>query len=179
MGLILKNYMKTKITLSGEVASGKSTVGKLLAEQLGYQFISLGNLIRKRAENEGISIVEFQRRCTENPETDKEIDREFAHECNKKEHLIIDYRLGFKFINNAFHVFLKISEEDAVGRLKKENRYNETFETVNERNTTFKKQFENAYDVDYTLESHYDLVVNINNTVTPQEIVNVILTNLK
>lgn len=97
----------------------------------------------------------------------------------KKEHLIIDYRLGFKFINNAFHVFLKISEEDAVGRLKKENRYNETFETVNERNTTFKKQFENAYDVDYTLESHYDLVVNINNTVTPQEIVNVILTNLK
>ncbi|MDO3424269.1 AAA family ATPase [Chryseobacterium sp. APV1] len=76
--------MKTKITLSGEVASGKSTVGKLLAEQLGYQFISLGNLIRERAENEGLNIFEFQRRCTENPETDKEIDREFADECNKK-----------------------------------------------------------------------------------------------
>ncbi|WP_288457736.1 cytidylate kinase family protein [uncultured Chryseobacterium sp.] len=105
--------MKTKITLSGEVAAGKSTVGKLLAEQLGYQFISLGNLIRKRAENEGLSIVEFQRRCTENQEIDKEIDLEFAYECNKKEHLIIDYRLGFKFIKNAFHVFLKISEENA------------------------------------------------------------------
>ncbi|MDN4013408.1 MAG: AAA family ATPase [Chlorobi bacterium] len=171
--------MKTKITLSGEVASGKSTVGKLLAEQLGYQFISLGNLIRKRAENEGVSIVEFQRRCTENPEIDKEIDLEFACECNKNEHLIIDYRLGFKFISNAFHVFLKISEEDASERLRKYERADESSKTISERNNAFKKQFKNAYDINYTLESHYDLVVTINNKITPQEIVDIILSEIR
>ncbi|WP_213189210.1 cytidylate kinase family protein [Cloacibacterium caeni] len=42
--------MNTKITLSEEVASGKTTVGKLLAERMGYEFISLGNLVRKKAE---------------------------------------------------------------------------------------------------------------------------------
>ncbi|GAA5102736.1 AAA family ATPase [Chryseobacterium ginsengisoli] len=171
--------MKTKITLSGEVASGKSTVGKLLAEQLGYEFISLGNSIRKRAEREGLSIVEFQRKCTKNPELDKEIDREFSNDCNKKDNLIIDYRLGFKFINDAFHVFLKISEKDAIERLKKADRSNETSDTVSERNDAFKKQFENAYGIDYTLDSHYDLIINIDNKMTTQEIINIILTNLK
>jgi hypothetical protein len=32
---------------------------------------------------------------------------------------VIDYRLGFRFIENEYHVFLKISEKDAVDRLKK------------------------------------------------------------
>ena len=32
---------------------------------------------------------------------------------------MIDYRLGFRFIENEYHVFLKISEKDAVDRLKK------------------------------------------------------------
>lgn len=54
--------MYTKITLSEVVASGKSTVGKLLAEQLGYKFISIGNKTRERAEREGLTIFEFQQK---------------------------------------------------------------------------------------------------------------------
>ena len=52
--------MTTKITLSGEVASGKTTIGKLLAERLNYEFISLGTIIREKADAEGLSIVDFQ-----------------------------------------------------------------------------------------------------------------------
>ena len=166
----INKKMKTKITLSGEVASGKSTVGKLLAEERGYEFVSIGNITRNRAEREGLTIVDFQKKCVENPLLDKEIDLEFAKYCNSKQNLIIDYRMGFKFVDNCFNVFLKISEEDAVERLKIANRKNETFETVRERNNTFKTQFQNAYEIDYTLDSNYDLIIAINNTMTAEEI---------
>lgn len=71
--------------------------------------------------------------------------------------------MGFRFVRNAFHVYLKISEEDARERLKAGNRPDESFETVRERNTSFKSQFLNAYQVDYTDDCHYDLVINVSN----------------
>jgi hypothetical protein len=59
---------------------------------------------------------------------------EFADECNKKEHLIIDYRLGFKFIKNAFHVFLKFLKKMRQKDSKNE-RGDESFKTISEKNT--------------------------------------------
>ena len=52
-----KNYKR--ITLSGEVASGKSSVGKVLAEQLNFSFVSIGNKTRSYASSQNLSIVEF------------------------------------------------------------------------------------------------------------------------
>lgn len=106
----------SRITLSGEVASGKSSVGKLLADRLSYSFNSIGNKTRIYADSKGLSIVEFQRECLLNPEIDKQIDSELAVECNSKENLVIDYRLSFKFIEKGFHVLLRISEDSAIER---------------------------------------------------------------
>lgn len=92
---------------------------------------------------------------------------------------MIDYRLGFRFIENEYHVFLKISEKDAVDRLKKQKRENETYETVRQRNNCFKEQFENTYQIDYTLDSNYDLVIEIENTMQTKEIVNKIILTFK
>lgn len=169
----------SKITISGQVASGKSTVGKLLAERLGYNFISIGNRTRDFASKKGMSIVEFQKACLQNPELDKEIDRMFAYECNNSENIVVDYRLGFLFVPDAVHIFLCISEVDAIERLKKANRQNETHLTVNERNETFKKQFQNSYGVDYTDFRNYDLYLNVKAFTTPEAIVEFILDNLK
>lgn len=151
----------SKITISGCVGSGKTTVGKILASKLGYDFISIGNKTRQYAESRGMSISVFQERCLTNPETDREIDKQFSVECNGTENIVIDYRLGFKFVNNAYHIFLKVSEETAIARLQAANRTNESFETVQQRNESFKKQFMNAYGVDYTLPKHYDLLVDV------------------
>ena len=173
-----KKSFPTRITLSGCVGSGKTTVGKLLASKLQYNFISIGNRTRHFAETKGLSIVQFQEICLINPEMDKQIDLEFSTECNDSENLIIDYRLGFKFIKNAYHIFLQISEETAIERIMSANRGSETFETISQRNESFKNQFLNAYGVDYTMPKNYDLIVDVEQFNDAKEVVNYIIGKL-
>jgi len=163
-----------KITLSGGVASGKSTVGKILAERLDYSFKSIGQKTRQIAEQRGLTILEFQQECLNNPELDKEIDREFSNECNAATDLVIDYRLGFKFINSSFNIYLKVSDDTALSRLKKANRKNETYHTLHDRNDCFVQQFKNTYNIDFTKEDQYDLVLDVDD-MAPDEIVDRIL----
>ena len=168
-----------KITLSGEVASGKSTVGKILAEKLNYKFVSIGNRTREFAESKGLDIVQFQKECLNDANIDKLIDKQFSEECNASENLIIDYRLGYKFISNSYHIFLKISETSAIERLKKANRYNETHLTISDRNNTFRNQFQNSYGIDYTDLSNYDLVIDVDKFLSAEEIAETILQLIK
>jgi radical S-adenosyl methionine domain-containing protein 2 len=174
----LNKSFPNKITLSGYVGSGKTTIGKLLASKLNYQFISIGNKTRDYAESLGLTIVEFQDKCLKDPELDKEIDTQFSNECNDSENLIIDYRLGFKFINNAYHIFLNISEETAMERIRKSGRLTETFDTVARRNLLFKNQFLKTYGIDYTIPKNYNLVIDVEQFNTPEELVEYILKTL-
>ncbi|WP_379153299.1 shikimate kinase [Paenibacillus sp. sgz5001063] len=50
------NYTNKNIILVGMMATGKSTVGALLAEQLGYELVDLDHVI---IQNEGRSIAEL------------------------------------------------------------------------------------------------------------------------
>jgi cytidylate kinase len=165
----------TRITISGEVASGKSTVGKLLAERLKYEFESIGNITRNEAFRVGKSIVEFQQMCLEDKSIDLKLDSEFANNCNSKENIVVDYRVGFKFINNAYNIYLKIDEETAVERLKNSLRSDETYHTLSERNKLFKHQFMNAYSIDYTDPFNYQMVIKVEDFNSPHEIVNQIV----
>jgi radical S-adenosyl methionine domain-containing protein 2 len=175
---LIRNPFPLKLTISGEVASGKSTIGKLLAEELNYDFVSIGNKTREIAATRGMSIVEFQKECLHNPELDLQIDRQFSTECNSREGLVIDYRLGFKFISSAYHIFLKVTENVAIERLRNANRINETFHTINLRNESFKKQFQNNYSVDYTDRNNYDLVINIDENLSSESITHLIIKHL-
>lgn len=173
-----KKSFPAKITLSGCVGSGKTTVGKLLATKLQYDFISIGNKTRRFADANGMTITQFQEKCLSNPEMDRKIDLEFSSECNIAEKLVIDYRLGFKFVTNAFHIFLKVSEETAIARLKDANREKETFETISQRNDFFKNQFLNTYGVDYTMPKNYDLIVDVEQFSSAEAIVEFITNHL-
>lgn len=156
-----------KITLSGGVASGKSSVGKELARILNYDFFSVGERTRLVAASMQLNILDFQKLCKSDLSIDRKIDREFAIECNQRNNLVIDYRLGNKFINDAFDIFLSVSEKEAIKRLKRANRVNETFKTITARNKTVKEQFKLAYGEDFTSPGNYDLVLTTDLFKTP------------
>nr|WP_321227762.1 viperin family antiviral radical SAM protein [uncultured Psychroserpens sp.] len=164
--------MKNKITLSGFAGTGKSTVGKLIEEQLKFEFISVGNYSRAFAmQKYGMTINQFQKHCTNHPELDNIIDDKFKTECNSKDNIVIDYRLGFHFIENAFNVLLKVSDQNASERISLGNRVDEVTspEAIKQRNEAMKIRFLERYNVDFTNDNNYDLVINTDD-LTPKEV---------
>ncbi len=86
------------ITISGLPGSGKSTVGKILAKKLGYEFMSLGDLRGKIAIDRGITIDELNHLGEKEGWTDKEVD-DYQREYGKThDNLVVEGRLSFYFI---------------------------------------------------------------------------------
>lgn len=178
---------KIKITLSGSVGSGKSTIGKLLSESLGAEFISVGNLSRKKAELMGMDIDQFQLYLKANPQMDKEMDKYIIDEMNKRSGFILDYRLGFHFIKNSFNVLLKVSPEIALTRISNRTGNNEFYEDLsieqkiakmNARNLNMQARFMELYGIDFLKKENYHLVLETDN-LKPEEIKSEIIKQYK
>lgn len=169
--------MKNKITLSGYAGSGKSTVGKEIAKLLNYEFVSIGNYTREIVENDyQMTINEFQKECKLNPGLDHKIDQQFASMCNTGNRLVIDYRLGFHFIKEAFHVLLKVKDKNASERLNSTNRKNEDTapQDITHRNQQMKERFQALYKADFSDVENYDMVTETDD-LTIKEIAQIII----
>lgn len=170
-----------RITLSGFAGTGKSTVGKLIQQKLGYEFISIGNFTRDLAKKEyGLTINQFQQKCKNEPELDKNIDNLFKNHCNEKNKIVVDYRLGFSFVENAFNILLQVSEEEAAIRIQKSNRKDEDTDInkIRERNNLMKQRFINSYNLDFSDEKNYHLVIQTD-TLSSEEVANLIIKSFK
>ena len=167
-----------RITLSGGVASGKTTIGKLLAKVLGYKFVSIGEETRKIAQSQGMDILALQNRRAENKNIDIEIDQLFSEACNAETEIVIDYRMGFKFIKNSFNILLLISEDEATKRLESAHRPNESVKTVRERNNQMVSHFQNLYGLNFLSPDNYDLTINVEEFSSAEEIVSYILSKI-
>jgi len=160
-----------KITLSGLAGSGKSTVGKLLANKLGCRFISAGEISRQFAtEKYGVDINTFQKICSEKPSIDVELDKYFEQQGQKLSNFVMDYRLGSLFIQDGYHIFLDVSNEEAARRIKMSERgneflhddFNHKLQQLNERNKLMRERFMKLYNFDFTDHKNYHLVINTN-----------------
>jgi radical S-adenosyl methionine domain-containing protein 2 len=166
-----------RITLSGYAGSGKSTVGKILQNKLGFEFISVGNFSRDFAMKQyGLTINQFQEKCKIEPELDNLIDEKFRDECNSKSKIIVDYRLGFHFIKYAFHILLEVSDEIAAQRIGMAKRTGEDIDiiSIKQRNQEMRSRFIKLYNVDFTDEKNYNLVLNSDRN-SPEEIAHLII----
>ena len=67
--------IRTVVTVAGPPGSGKSTAGRLVAESLGLEYRSAGEVFRAEARDRGLSLEEFGRYAEAHPEVDRELDR--------------------------------------------------------------------------------------------------------
>lgn len=164
-----------KIVLSGTAGSGKSFVGNMLSEKLDIPFLSMGNFSREYAETHyQMDIVSFQKLCNEKPGIDKLLEDAFVSRCNAVTSAVIDYRLGFHFIPDAFPVLLTVSDKEAIRRVSAGNRTNEDAKTIPERNRQMRERFLKTYMLDFTNPGNYRLVIATDNKA-PQAICELIL----
>ena len=64
------------VTISGLPGSGKTTVAQLVARALGLEHVYAGNVFRRQAETNGLSLEEYLRRAEQDSSIDRELDRQ-------------------------------------------------------------------------------------------------------
>lgn len=171
------------ITIGGKAGSGKGTTAKLLADELHYTTISIGDMKRQLAEEMGLSIYEFNI-LWDQPENAKEFDlkyEEYQKNLSLQEKIILDSRLGFYCQPQAFKILLDVDETVAAHRIlgaKRDSEHSKTPEEalkeVKERNLSDHARYQRLYNIDVRNYKHYSLVVDTS-TRTPEEVLEIIL----
>ena len=175
--------MGKTITISGGVGSGKSTVGKMLAKALGWQYYSTGMAQRKIAEEMGITTSELNALTIKDKSIDERIDAVFKNPPWGDKNCIVDSRLAFHFIPNSFKVCLTVADIIAGERIygdtsrSGEHKYKNAHEAAvasAERHQLELSHFQKNYGINIDDMDNFDLVIDTGN-LTPDEVCQKIL----
>jgi cytidylate kinase len=105
------------ITIAGRPGSGKSTTAKLVAERLGFQHFSTGDLFRTIGSGMGIDVLRTNRTAETNADIDRQVDERLKGIQASEDRLVIDSRLAWHFVPSSYCVFLDLTFEVAAARI--------------------------------------------------------------
>ena len=166
---------KSIITITGDLASGKSRVTDKLKNDLNFEIYRNGEYVRKLAKEKGLDITSFNEYLKEHPEIDEQIEKSASLYADTHDNLIVDARLGWYSIPESFKVYLKVDIDIAAKRAFNDEKRKETerFDTIEEQKQDIIKRFKmenerffKLYGIHKEDMSNYDLVVDTsNNTI--------------
>ncbi|MEI6766049.1 MAG: cytidylate kinase family protein [Bacteroidota bacterium] len=170
-----------KISVTGDLGSGKSAVCKLLEQQTGFPIVSTGGIQREIASKHGMTTLELNKYTETHPEIDDEIDGRISQLGKDERSIIFDSRLAWHFAPETFKIYLLADTDIAATRIFNDTRTSESYKSVREakqkildRRTSELNRFKSYYDIDYSDMSNYDLVVETT-TATPEEVAGTII----
>ena len=168
--------MQDKISLAGDLGSGKSTVANILINNLGAEYYCTGAIVRSIADARGMTVTELNKYMETHPEIDHEIDAGIAALSEDERFLIIDSRMAWHFTMGTFKVYLSTDIETSALRIMNANRKGEHSTTLEEtinctldRRESEKKRYSQQYGVDIKDLSNYSLIVDTT-IATPDQV---------
>lgn len=175
-----------KITITGDLGSGKSAVSRLLRDRLGFPIYSTGTMQREIAAKHGMTTLELNKYAETHPEIDEEIDN-FSRDLGTREtSVIVDSRLAWFFIPHAFKLYLKVDVDEAARRIMGDTgRTSESYPDLEtaRRDILKRKALENSrflslYNADCADMNNFDLVVDTTH-MAPQAVADLIVAAFK
>ena len=170
------------ISITGDLASGQSTVSKMLAEDLNYDLYRNGAYARKLAIEKGMSITEFCEDLVNHPEIDIQIEKSATEYASNHENIVIDAKMGWYAVPESFKVYLKVNIDIAAKRAfadpnRKRSEDLPTLQAQKEdmikRTKNDLERYFNLYNVHRNDMSNYDFVLDTSE-LSPEEILNII-----
>jgi cytidylate kinase len=157
-----------KISITGDLGSGKSSVGKALSNKLDIEFLSSGEVFRKIAEKRNMTVLELNEMAKSVNWIDDEIDGALQELSTKDDDMIIDSRLAWYFVSDSFKVYIKVDAVTAAERILNANRGNvENYKCIEEAVNDIKmrslveiERYKEKYNVDLCDNSNYDLIID-------------------
>lgn len=157
-----------RIAISGDPGSGKTSFAGKVAEHMGYELITTGNIFREMARERGITITELNKMAETNKEFDHKVD-EFLVSLNERPgHIVLDSRMAWHFVKGAFKIRLTVDPEIAATRIfgdraELRERFEDVetaIEDVKARRRSEIKRYYDLYQVDIADEDNFDLVID-------------------
>jgi CMP/dCMP kinase len=161
------------ITIAGAIGSGKSTIGKMLAEKINWPRYNMGDVWRKMARQKGITLAELQMLSEAELNTDNEVDKYVKQLGATKNSFILESRTAWHFVPRSLKIYLDVSEDEAARRIfselqtrneSKEDKNLETREDVLQSIRSRKERdifrYKKYYDINPFDLNNYDLVVD-------------------
>jgi len=173
------------LTISGLHGTGKSTIGKLVAEKLGIKYYSTGEAFRNLAKEMNLTLEEFTEYVENNPNIDKKLDHKII-EIAQKGDIIIDGQLSAHFLESVtnFKILLICPLEIRVERMAERDNtsYNKKLKETIIREDSELNRYKKLYNIDLKDEEKiaklYDLIIDTEN-LTVDEVFEQILTAVK
>lgn len=175
--------MQDKISLAGDLGSGKSTVADILIKRLSAEYYCTGAIVRSIAEARGMTVTELNKYMETHPEIDHEIDAGIAALSDDPRFLIIDSRMAWHFTKGTFKVYLSCDIETSALRIMQANRrgehnatLEETIDCTRSRRESEKKRYTEQYGVNIKDLRNYSLIVDTS-VATPEQVADRIATS--
>ncbi len=159
----------SKITITGDLGSGKSTVSKNICAAFAAEFYSTGIVWRSMAEQMGISVLELNQRAETDMSIDRKVDDVLKTLNHDKRTLVVDSRLAWHFLQVSYKIKLECDLDIAVKRIINDptRKIVENFAdpkmaaiAIIERRKSENKRYGAYYGVDIESHHNFDLVIN-------------------
>lgn len=166
-----------KISITGDLGSGKSTVCRYLKENHGLNVYSIGQIQRSLAQKYNMDVLAFNKYMESHPEIDEEIDTELTEIGKRDENMVLDSRMAWHFVPDSFKVYLSVEPDEAARRVMNDQRGKvETYccqddarNCLIERKKSENLRYISKYGVDCSNPDNYDLIIDAT-SITPDQV---------